>query len=158
MPKIGEAAPEIDLPTSDGKRFRLADRRGKWVVVYFFPKAFTPGCTKESCNFRDNGPEIRELGAEIVGISTDELKKQTDFAESLSVDFPLAADADGRVSKAWGVLWPVLGVARRATFIVDPQGKIAASYWHELAVAKHLDDVVNFLRRVEHEHVVASGS
>jgi thioredoxin-dependent peroxiredoxin len=149
MLKVGDRAPAIDLPASDGTTFHLADRlrEGRWVVLYFFPAAFTPGCTAESKRFRDNAPELRELGADVVGISTDDHKTQCRFAESMAVTFPILADEGAVASRAYGVLWPLLERPRRATFVISPSGTIEAVFWHEIQVSKHLDDVFAFLRK-----------
>jgi thioredoxin-dependent peroxiredoxin len=149
MLKVGDRAPAIDLPSSDGSIFHLSERMaaGRWVVLYFFPAAFTPGCTAESKRFRDNAPELRELGADVVGISTDDAKTQCKFAESMQVTFPILADEGARVGRAYGVLWPLFDRARRATFVISPKGVIEAVFWHEIQVNKHLDDVFTFLRK-----------
>lgn len=147
MLRVGDAAPEIDLPASDGSRFRLSDRRGKYTVIYFFPKAFTPGCTAETGCFRDSRAEIVALGADVVGISNDLPEIQEKFAASLRVDFPMVGDAAGKVVRAYGVAWPLIGFARRATFIVGPTQTIEAVFWSELDATKHIDDVTSFLKR-----------
>ena len=149
MLRVGDPAPEIDLPASDGKAFRLSDRGGRYTVVYFFPAAFTPGCTKESKQFRDNSSELAQLGADVVGISTDTHARQCEFAESLQVTFPMVGDEGGRITRAYGVAWPIVGKARRVTFVVGPTQKIAAVFWHEVQVSRHLDDVVAFLRKAQ---------
>jgi peroxiredoxin len=146
MLKVGDAAPEIDLPASDGSRFRLSDRRGKWTIVYFYPKSFTPGCTAETGCFRDSRAEIVALGAEVVGVSTDDVETQKKFAESLHADFPIVGDPSGTVVGAYGVAWPLIGIARRATFVVGPTQRIEAVFWSELNATKHIDHVVGFLR------------
>ncbi|MFI5296854.1 MAG: peroxiredoxin [Polyangiales bacterium] len=146
MLKVGDPAPEIDLPASDGSRFRLSERRGKYTVLYFFPKAFTPGCTAETGCFRDSRGEIVALGAEVVGISNDLPETQAKFAESLHVDFPMVGDSTGKVIRAYGVAWPLLGIARRATFVVGPTQTIEAVFWSELNATKHIDDVTTFLK------------
>jgi peroxiredoxin Q/BCP len=162
MRKVGDEAPQFDLPTStpdtgapERRRFRLADHRERWVVVYFFPKAFTPACAREAVRFRDNGDELTSLGADVVGISTDVIDRQCEFADKLQLTFPLASDVGGHVARAYGVLWPLIGIAQRATFIIGPAGVaerpdkqlIEAVYWHEVQVNKHLDDVVGYLRK-----------
>ena len=163
MRKVGDEAPQFDLPTSappqgnasEHARFRLADHADRWVVVYFFPKAFTPACAREAVRFRDNGAELHELGAEVIGISTDGIGRQCEFAGKLELTFPLASDLGGHVARAYGVLWPLIGIAQRATFVIGPAGVhgrpprqlIEAVYWHEVQVNKHLDDVVGFLRK-----------
>ena len=146
MKKVGEFAPEIGLPASDGKIFNLTDRKGRYTIVYFFPAAFTPGCTAESKRFRDNSAELAELNADVVGISTDTHARQCEFADSLRVKFPMVGDADGRVTRAYGVQWPIFTKARRVTFVVGPTQLIEAVFWHEVQVNKHLDDVVAFLK------------
>ncbi|GAC1534379.1 MAG: peroxiredoxin [Polyangiales bacterium] len=144
---VGDVAPEIDLAASDGARFQLSARRGRVVVVYFFPKAFTPGCTRESLRFRDNAPDLAALGADVVGISTDDLSTACEFAAELKVTFPLLSDVGGAVARAWGVRWTILGLARRVTFVVGRDGKVEAVFRHEIQVNRHLDDVLAFIRK-----------
>lgn len=147
MKKVGDFAPELGLVATDGKVFNLADRKGRYTVVYFFPAAFTPGCTAESKRFRDNSSELAELGADVVGVSTDTHAKQCEFADSLRVSFPMVGDADGRITRAYGVQWPVFNRARRVTFVVGPTQHIEAVFWHEVQVNRHLDDVVAYLKK-----------
>ena len=143
MLKPGDTAPEIDALTSDGSRFRLSAQANKLcTVVYFFPKAFTPGCTKETKRFRDNYPELALAGAVIVGISTDDHDIQCSFADSLRAPFPMIGDADRSISSAYGVLWPVIARPKRVTFIINPLRTIEAVYQHEVQIAKHRDDVL----------------
>src|SRR5882672_6693026 len=124
MLKVGEIAPEIDAMASDGTRFVLSAQKGLCTIVYFFPKAFTPGCTAEAGTFRDNHNELLLAGAGVVGISTDDPITQCKFAESVHANFPLIGDADKSISKAYGVLWPLLGVTRRITFVVDSERRV----------------------------------
>lgn len=165
MRKVGDEAPEFDVPTSAAglapsagvHRFRLSEHRDRWVVLYFFPRAFTPACTREATRFRDNGAELRALGADVLGMSTDVLDRQCEFATKLQLQFPLAADVGGHIARSYGVLWPLIGIAQRATFIIGPAGtpgrparqQIEAVYWHEVQVNKHLDEVVGFLRKAQ---------
>lgn len=143
MLKAGDLAPEIDAPASDGKRFRLSAQTNKLcTVVYFFPKAFTPGCTKETIRFRDNFPELALAGASVVGISTDDHETQCAFADSLRAPFPMIPDADRRISNAYGVLMPLIRIPRRVTFIVNPLRTIDAVFEHNIQIAKHRDDVL----------------
>ncbi len=146
MLKVGEKAPSLDGETSTGTRVSLETLRGKWVVVYFYPKANTTGCTIETKRFRDGYDDIRALGAEVVGVSVDGLEKQCEFANEHKVTFPLVADPTKAISKAYGVVWPILGLDRRATFVVDPKGVIAAVFHYELRIGQHLDQVMRFLR------------
>ncbi len=146
MLKPGEIAPDIDALASDDKRFRLSAQSHRLcTVIYFFPKAFTPGCTKETRRFRDNYPELELAGASIVGISTDDHELQCSFAESLRAPFPMIGDADRSISSAYGVLWPIIGRPRRVTFIVNPLRVVEAVFQHEVQIAKHGDDVLRWV-------------
>ena len=147
MLPIGAIAPEFEGESSDGRRVRLTDLRGKAVVLYFFPKAFTPICTVETRRFRDNYADLAALGAEVVGVSTDELNVQCEFGRQHAVNFPLLADADRRIAGAYGVLWPLVPRARRVTFVISEDGVIELVMWHEFQVSKHLDEVLRHLQR-----------
>jgi thioredoxin-dependent peroxiredoxin len=135
--EVGKPAPPIDLPAAnvgkalpgkdDAKTLSLADLKGKNVVLYFFPKAMTPGCTRQSCGFRDLSKEFARYDTVVVGISTDRLAAQNQFTEKESLNFPLLADADKKVAKEYGVLGD-RGVARRATFVIDKQGIVRKIY------------------------------
>jgi peroxiredoxin Q/BCP len=145
MLNVGDPAPPIDAVTSNGKRFVLSEQRGLCTVIYFFPKAFTPGCTAETKRFRDNYIELEIAGASVVGVSTDDLKTQCDFAVSTRAPFPIVGDEGGVISKAYDVLWPVIGVAQRVTYVVGPTGLIEAVFHHEINVKAHRDDVLRFV-------------
>jgi len=147
--EVGDLAPEFSARTTDGRNISLASFRGRYLVLYFYPKAFTPGCTKEARRFRDNHAEIRELGAEVVGVSLDEPTVQCEFAERQKLAFPLIADSSRTVSTAYGVLRRFLPITKRVTFVIDPDGKVAARFEHELQVNKHLDNVLRFLREAK---------
>ena len=149
MLRPGDTAPEIDALASDGKRFRLSAQSNKLcTIVYFFPKAFTPGCTKETRRFRDNYPELTLAGASIVGISTDDHQLQCSFADSLRAPFPMIGDADRAISMAYDVLWPVIARPRRVTFIVNALRTVEAVFQHEVQIAKHRDDVLRCVDRM----------
>jgi peroxiredoxin Q/BCP len=145
MLKVGDVAPEIDAEGSDGKRFVLSKQDGLCSVIYFFPKAFTPGCTGETKRFRDNYAEIALAGASIVGISTDDGDTQCRFADSLRAPFPMIGDRDKKISAAYDVLWPLIGVTRRVTYVVSPEMKIEAVFRHEINIEQHRDDVLRFI-------------
>lgn len=123
-PTIGSKAPDFTAPSTAGT-FRLSSLRGKWIVLYFYPKSFTPGCTAESCSLRDGFDTLRTLGAEIVGVSTDDLDTQQKFKEKHSLPFVLIADSDKKVVEAYNVKG-MFGLAKRRTFIIDPEGIIRA--------------------------------
>lgn len=151
MLKVGDAAPGIDATGSDGKRFVLFDQPGLCTVIYFFPKAFTPGCTAETRDFRRNFVELDLAGASVVGVSTDDGTTQCNFAESLGVPFPILGDPKREVCRAYDVLWPIVGLARRVTYVVGrppggaPGRVVEAVFHHELRVDAHLDGVLRFV-------------
>jgi peroxiredoxin len=157
----GQRAPEIDAVGSDGQRFVLSQQQGLCTVVYFFPKAFTPGCTVETTLFRDNYVELVLAGAALVGISTDDLSTQCKFAASTRAPFPIVPDADLKISRSFGVLWPVVHVARRTTFVVRPDMIIDAVFQHEVQISRHRDDVlrhVNAMFKRSRGHDRSAGS
>jgi peroxiredoxin Q/BCP len=129
-PAVGQAAPEFRLQDQKGEWHTLAAERGKWLVLYFYPKDFTPGCTTQVCAFRDDIIELRKAGAEVFGVSLDDVQSHAEFAQKYKVPFRLLSDADSSVAKSYGVLTARLGVnyARRETFLIDPQGHIAKRY------------------------------
>ena len=145
----GQAAPEFELPDQQGKLRKLADWRGKWLVLYFYPKNDTPGCTTEACNFRDDWLLLQELGAAVVGVSVDTSASHAAFAQKYKLPFPLLADAKGEVASSYGALsdWWVYKFAKRQTFIVDPQGRIARIY-RSVDSDKHSAEIVADLKQL----------
>jgi peroxiredoxin Q/BCP len=130
-PAVGKPAPAFKLQDQAGKWHSLADYKGKWVALYFYPKDDTPGCTTQACGFRDNIFAFNKEGAVIVGISVDEVASHKEFAEKHSLPFTILADSDKAVTRNYGVLKTYMGVmemARRDTFIIDPQGRVAKHY------------------------------
>lgn len=129
-PQVGQTAPEIRLQDQKGTWHTLEQYRGRWVVLYFYPKDFTSGCTTQVCAFRDDITKLTELGALVLGVSVDDVKSHAEFAEKYHVPFPLLSDASKEVAKRYGVLTSRLGFtyARRDTFLIDPSGKIAKHY------------------------------
>ncbi len=127
---VGDPAPDFALVDQSGTTRNLSGYRGRWVVLYFYPKDDTPGCTTEACQFRDDYFQAKKLGAEILGVSIDNTDSHAAFAKKYSLPFPLLADKEGAVAKQYGSLfgiWP-LRFARRHTFLIDPEGKIAKIY------------------------------
>jgi len=150
-PALGEQAPAFTLPDQSGKSVSLADYRGKWVVLYFYPKDGTPGCTTEACEFRDNVFAFREAGATILGISVDDVASHKKFAADHQLPFTLLADSDKKVARDYGVLHRMLGLmelARRETFIVDPQGRVAKHY-REVDPGSHSKQVLADLKTLQ---------
>src|ERR1700690_2821227 len=117
MLKVGEMAPPFIGRATNGTEISLQALHGRPLVLYFFPKAFTPGCTVETKGFRDNYSEIKALGFEVIGISTDTFETQCRFATEHAVTFPMLADTDKAIVRAYQVLWPLLPLARRVTFV-----------------------------------------
>ncbi|MEO8877485.1 MAG: peroxiredoxin [Polyangiaceae bacterium] len=146
MLKPGNLAPDFDAETTAGGKFQLSAERGHIVVIYFFPRAFTPACNVETKGFRDNYPELHALGVEVVGVSTDPIARSCRFAEKHQVRFPMISDGDKMISRAYGVLWPLLPMAQRVTFVIDPFGIVRGVFHHEFQISKHLDEVVKFAR------------
>ncbi len=128
--KPGDPAPAFALTDQAGKPHALADFRGKWLILYFYPKDDTPGCTTEACNFRDDISRITALGASVVGVSLDDSKSHARFAEKFKLPFPLLADTGGEVARAYGSLtsFGPMKFAKRHSFIVRPDGRIARIY------------------------------
>ncbi len=151
--KIGDKAPAFSLPSDQGKTIRLADFRGKNLVIYFYPKDDTPGCTVEACSFRDNISDIRKLGAEVVGVSLDPVKSHEKFRNKFTLNFPLLADEKIEMSKAYGVYqeksmygktyWGLV----RNTYIVGPDGKIVMVF-EKVKPAEHIAQVVEVLKSI----------
>jgi peroxiredoxin Q/BCP len=129
-PQAGEAAPTFRLQDQNGHWHTPTDHRGRWMVLYFYPKDFTPGCTTEVCTFRDDVLKLHKAGADVVGISLDDVKSHAEFAKKYHVPFPLLSDADRTVATEYGVLTSKMGMhyAKRTTFLIDPNGKIAKVY------------------------------
>ncbi len=148
MLKAGDLAPEIDATTTAGTHFRLSEQPSLCTVVYFFPKAFTPGCTIETRRFRENWAELSLLGANVVGVSTDDHDTQCLFAQSMKTPFPMIGDADKKIARAYGVLWPILERAKRVTFVIDSRRRIASVIHHEVNIAQHRDEVLRAIDRM----------
>jgi peroxiredoxin Q/BCP len=149
-PGVGDAAPAFRLQDQHGKWHSLEDYRGKWVVLYFYPKDNTPGCTTQACDLRDNIFAFRDVGAVILGISVDDVASHKSFAEEHGLPFVILADADKKVTTRYGVLTRFLGMmelARRDTFIIDPQGRVAKHYM-KVDPANHSAMVLDDLRKL----------
>ncbi len=144
--KVGDQAPDFELESTKGGKVGLSSYRGKWVVLYFYPKAFTPGCTLETVRFAKSYEDFRALNAEIIGVSVDPLATQCDFGDKYDVAFPLLADPEKGVSEAYNTLRPLLPVNRRLTYLIDPQGVVREIYHHELMVEKHIEKALAYLR------------
>jgi peroxiredoxin Q/BCP len=146
--KVGDAAPDFEGSTADGTRLGLKNFIGKKnVVLYFYPKDDTPGCTKEACNFRDNLQPIRSLGADIVGVSLDSVESHKKFATKYGLPFPLISDKGKRIATAYGVLKDTKTSTNRITFLIDTEGKVAKIF-PKVDVTKHTEEVVAALKEL----------
>lgn len=153
MISVGDEAPEFEAPLGNGKMFRLKDYRGRrHLVLYFFPKDFTPGCTKEACSFRDRRAEIAGLDAEVVGVSYDSVDSHAKFAEKYSLPYPLVSDVGGLIAKKYGVTR--LGgwlPNKRITFVIDKEGIVRHVIHAELQIDLHIDDALAHLKKMQGE-------
>jgi peroxiredoxin Q/BCP len=158
MPAAGDAAPEIALPDDTGAVHRLADRRGQWTVVYFYPKDDTPGCTTEACSFRDVNDQITERGAEVWGISPQDAGSKRAFREKFGLPFTLLADESHATAEAWGTWVEKQNYGKtywgtgRATFLVGPDGRIAKA-WPKVKPEGHAAEVLAALDEARAAHV-----
>lgn len=146
---VGEIAPDFSLKDQHGESRDISSYRNRWVVLYFYPRDDTPGCTREACHFRDDYPAAKKLGAEILGISVDSPESHAKFAGKYGLPFPLLADPGGNVARQYGALWSFgpIRFARRRTFIIDPQGKIEKIY-RKVSPDTHSLEVLEDLRRL----------
>ena len=147
---VGEPAPDFELADQYGEIHSLEDFSGKWLVVFFYPKADTPGCTTQACNFRDNIYAIRGAGAEVVGISVDSVEDQNKFSEKYKLPFTILSDTGGRTCDAFGVLrsFGSMEVANRESFLVNPEG-IVVKHYKEVSPDSHTQDVIADLERFQ---------
>ena len=146
----GDLAPAFTASTSGGGKISLSDLKGKNVILYFYPRDNTPGCTKEACAFRDEFAQFRKKGAVVLGVSTDSIKSHAKFVEKFKLPFPLLADEDKAIVKAYGV-WgekKFMGVkyqgVHRVTFLIGPDGRIK-KIWPKVKPADHANEILEFL-------------
>ncbi|MGO0059337.1 thioredoxin-dependent thiol peroxidase [Brevibacillus fluminis] len=151
MNSVGQAAPAFSLPASNNRTISLSDYKGSYVVLYFYPKDMTPGCTTEACDFRDYHGDFAKLNTIVLGISPDDVKSHDKFTVKHELPFPLLADTDHQVAEAYGV-WVLkkmygreyMGI-ERSTFVIDPEGNIAKA-WTKVKVKGHVQEVLDFIR------------
>jgi peroxiredoxin Q/BCP len=146
---VGDVAPDFDLPDASGKRVRLSDFRGrKAVVLYFYPKDDTPGCTKEACSFRDSYERFASTGAEVIGVSSDSEASHRKFAEKFHLPFTLLADGGGTVRKRYGVPATLGLLPGRVTFVIDRDGVVRHVFNSQLQATRHVDEALAILERL----------
>jgi len=150
MPEVGSAATEFTLKTSEGKPASLKDYRGKWVVLYFYPKDMTPGCTIEANNFQRDLPKYTEMNAVVLGVSMDSPESHQAFCTKEGLTFKLLSDPEAKVSDAYGSVMDYKGqkMSARNTFIIDPEGKIAKVY-AKVDPTEHSNEVLAVLGELQ---------
>ncbi|ABE49454.1 peroxiredoxin [Methylobacillus flagellatus] len=150
VPQPGSPAPGFTLLDAKKAQHRLTDYAGQWLVLYFYPKDDTPGCTKEACSFRDDLFQLEKLGAKVIGISVDDPESHAKFADKYSLPFPLLSDSDGKVADSYGALTNlgIIKIAKRYTFLIDPQGNIAKTYL-KVDTSRHSQEIIDDLKQLK---------
>ena len=150
--EVGQPAPNFNLPDQTGKHHSLKDYSGQWLIVYFYPKDDTPGCTKEACAFRDDFKAISAKNTQVLGISIDSKKSHADFAKKYNLPFPLLSDQEGKVAKQFQSLISLgpIKFAKRHTFIIDQDGIIQKIY-RKVNPSNHSQQILNDLKNLQIE-------
>ncbi len=148
--QIGQVAPEFELKDQNDQTHSIEKYRGQWVVIYFYPKDDTPGCTKEACAFRDDYKTISAQNTQVLGISVDSTESHAEFAEKYNLPFPLLADKDGHVAKRYQSLTSLgfIKLAKRHTFIIDPNGLIKMIY-RKVDPNSHSDQILADIKKLQ---------
>ena len=150
MVDIDDTAPSFTLPDGEGRPVSLSDYAGKKVILYFYPKDSTPGCTKEACSLRDHNARLQEMGVEVLGVSADKASSHQRFATKHKLNFPLLTDEGWQVARAYGSYGPkklygnLMEGLLRQTYLIDEQGKIQ-KVWRKVATATHGADILEYL-------------
>ena len=154
MISVGDKAPQINLKDADGRTVKLTDFKGKKVVLYFYPRDMTPGCTKEACAFQADSAKIQRKNTVVIGVSTDDEKSHQRFREKYDLTFPLLCDTEHKLADAYGV-WAEKNMygrktwgVKRTTFIIDEQGRVAHVF-NKVNVAEHSKDVLEKLDQIK---------
>lgn len=147
---VGDYAPYFKLNDAERKPHALSDYQGQYLVLYFYPKDDTPGCTKEACHFRDDMAQLEKLGAKVVGVSVDSNESHEKFAKKYSLPFTLLADTDGKIADSYHALTNlyVTKIAKRHTFLIDPNGKIKKIYTN-VDVSSHSQQIIDDLKTIQ---------
>ena len=150
--KVGDDAPSFTLNDAQGQTHYLSDYAGKYLVLYFYPKDDTPGCTKEACHFRDDMTQLEKQGAKVVGVSVDNSQSHANFAEKYHLPFPLLADTNGEVAESYNALtnFYIVKIAKRYTFLIDPTGKIAKIYT-SVDTSNHSQKIITDLKNIQNK-------
>jgi thioredoxin-dependent peroxiredoxin len=142
----GEPAPDFTLPDQNGDSVTLSSFRGGWVVVYFYPQDDTPGCTAESCSFRDNFEDFTDAGATVIGVSSDSVESHKAFADKHRLPFTLLADEGGAVRKSYGVSKTLGLLPGRVTYVIDPEGVVRRRFSSQFKPKKHIGEALAVIR------------
>jgi peroxiredoxin Q/BCP len=150
--QVGDKAPDFTLPSQSGEEVRLSDRLGERVIVlYFFPKDDTPGCTAEACAFRDSHEVFTDAGAEVIGVSSDSVDRHAAFSGKHELPFTLVSDQGGQVRKSYGVP-SVLGLLPgRVTYVIDREGTVRQVFSSMTRISRHVDDALEMVRQLQAE-------
>jgi peroxiredoxin Q/BCP len=143
---VGQPAPDFTLPDQDGNPVTLSSLRGGWVVVYFYPKDDTPGCTKEACSFRDSFEDFTDAGATVIGVSSDSVESHRAFVDKYQLPFTLVSDESGAVRKEWKVSKSLGLIPGRVTFVVDPEGVVRHSFSSQMKPVAHIAEALGVIR------------
>jgi thioredoxin-dependent peroxiredoxin len=146
--KVGQPAPDFSLADQNGKTRRLADFRGKWLALYFYVKDDTPGCTEQACKFRDDMHELTDLGAQVIGVSVDDTASHANFAKKYNLPFPLLADSKGETATRYDSLRGDGSLAKRNSFLIDPQGRIAKVYL-SASTSRNSTEIIEDLKKLK---------
>jgi peroxiredoxin Q/BCP len=153
LPQVKKKAPAFKLPDQEGKTHALKDYAGKWVVLYFYPKDDTPGCTREACSFRDSFAALKRAGIVVLGVSVDPVKRHAKFVEKYSLPFTLLSDEDKEIVEKYGVWGKKKFMGReymgtfRTTFLIDPQGKVAKVY-EDVKPDRHAEEILEDVKEL----------
>ena len=144
--KVSAKAPDFTLPSTNGTNFTLNDHLGKPCILYFYPKDFTPGCTKEACEFRDQFAAFRDVDIPVYGISRDSIATHLKFKKTHKLPFDLLSDGNGRVAAKYKALIPIVGITKRITYLLDENHKIAAVYDSLFNANQHVSNMVGNIK------------
>ncbi|MES2388003.1 MAG: peroxiredoxin [Bacteroidota bacterium] len=147
--ELNSIAPDFTLPSTDGRAFSLeADAKGKALIIYFYPKDFTTGCTAEACEFRDSHSVFKDLDIPVYGISKDNIESHLKFREAYKLPFSLLSDETGKVAKLYKASVPILGITRRISYLLDKRHRIAGIYENFFNGTAHIKEMINSINSI----------
>jgi peroxiredoxin Q/BCP len=146
--KVGDQAPDFSIPDQNGKMIQLSNFKGKPIVLYFYPKDETPGCTKEACSFRDAYEDFKKVGAEVIGISSDDAQSHKNFAAHHRLPFVLLSDEGGKVRKEFGVPSSLGFLPGRVTYVIDGKGVVRNIFSSQINIQKHISEALEVIKKM----------